>query len=120
MGTRECYKFFNIAKDSAICKEKKDYRNFRIGAVGIRSDGIIVKSRNASDRNLCPAGHAEAKLIKKLDRGSVVYVCRIRKSGGFGMAKPCKNCELLLRNKGIKEVYYSINDEEFGRLNLNE
>lgn len=116
MGTRECYRYFEIAKDSAICKEKIDYRNFMIGAVGIRADGAIVRARNSADRAYCPTGHAEAKLVKKLDKGAVVFVCRVRKSGEFGLAKPCKSCETILRNKGIKEVYYSINDDEFGKL----
>lgn len=36
-----------------------------------------------------------------------VFVYRVKKDGGKGMARPCKACEAMLKNMGIKEIYYS-------------
>ena len=111
---------FRVAAKVAL--SKKDKRNYCIGAVGIRKDGTIVKSCNSSNtdtkiRN--PKIHAEYKLSKKLDKYSVVYVVRIRReNGNYGPAKPCANCERILRNKKVTTVYYSINNNEYGVLNL--
>ena len=110
---------FYVAAKTAI--SRKDKRNYCVGAVGIRKDGTIVKSRNSSNstniRN--PKVHAEYKLSKKLDKYSTVYVARIRPGDkSFGLAKPCKDCERILRSKKVKTVYYTINNNEYGVINL--
>jgi hypothetical protein len=92
-------------------------RRYRIGAVGVRRDGTLVYSWNSAVETPTPEGHAEAKLCRKLDWGSTVYVARTRKEDGrLAMAKPCKDCERLMRRRGIRRVEYSINDNEFGVL----
>ena len=57
--------------------------------------------------------HAECHALSKirdmdLDWSKVsVFVYRAKKDGSKGMARPCKACEAMLRNMGIKEIYYS-------------
>lgn len=96
----------------------EDRRTFLLGAVGVRSDGVVVKSRNGSYRERCPAGHAEARLSRKLDVGSTVFVARILRSGGLALAAPCKDCRRSLRSRGVRHVYYTIDSDTFGRMVL--
>ncbi len=92
-------------------------RTYRIGCVGRRRDGTLVYAWNSAVETPTPEGHAEAKLCRKLDWGSTVYVARTRKADGkMAMAKPCANCERLLRQRGIRRVEYSISENEFGVL----
>jgi len=98
---------------------RKDERAYILGALAIRSDGAIVKSRNSpSMLETNPKVHAEAKLCKKIDKGSIVYVARVNRNGNFAMAKPCKHCMTKLRNKQVKKVYYTISDYEWGVIDL--
>ena len=53
--------------------------------------------------------HAEMALLKKCEEGAVdtVNVIRFKKNGEVTMAKPCRFCEIFLRNHGVKKVYYT-------------
>lgn len=109
------YKYFRLAKQIAL---KGNNRHYWLGAIGIRSDGAMVASNNIPNR--CPEfyAHAEARLVRKLDWGSIVYVVRVRKDGTFGLARPCKHCQMAMRLRGVKRCYYSINNNEFGVIKL--
>ena len=107
-------------------RPQNDIRGFYIGAVGIRKDGAIVKSRNGPvimdesvGKSSYPAAHAEYRLCRKLDKGAVVFVCRIRRGdGSFALARPCIDCQRRLTSKGVKKVYYTISDTEYGVMYL--
>ena len=105
-------RFFRLAKK--VAAKGDDRRRYRLGAVGIRSDGVIVKSRNIPNKFPEPQAHAEARLVKKLDRGSVVYVVRIDSYNKLATARPCGDCIRALKFKGVKRVYYSIDETEYG------
>ena len=108
-------KYFEICKGVAIsgdCKEAQ--RRYRLGAVGIRTDGAIVVASNISTRTPSPPAHAEARLTKKLNNRSIVYVVRINKSKHLANARPCKNCITTMRLRGISRCYYSISENEYG------
>lgn len=104
-----CEDFLRVAMRTLFKKEVK--RTFNVCAIGIRSDGAIVVSQNGSDRIRNPNIHAEARLVNKLDYGATVYVIRCRADGSFGIAKPCPNCEQLLRNARVKQVFYTIDSD---------
>lgn len=90
-------------------------RKAHIGCLGVRGDGTIVQSWNGCATDICPSAHAEARLARKLDVGSVVYVARVRRDNDkMAMAKPCAGCERLLRSRGVSRVEYTINEHEFG------
>lgn len=98
---------------------RQDERAYLVGALAIRKDGAIVKARNSPSRmETNPEVHAEAKLCKKLDKGAIVYVVRVNKSGNFAIARPCKHCMTKLRNKQVAKVYYTINNYEWGVIDL--
>ncbi len=115
-------KYFLLAKQAAVIVDntieqvgiKVDRRRYKLGAVGIRTDGTIVKSRNLPTKEPDKTAHAEYRVIQKLDWGSTVYVVRVLANGKFSLARPCKYCLIALRLRGIKKCYYSISDTEYG------
>jgi hypothetical protein len=107
--------YFNEARKYAI--KRKDSRNYLFGAVGVRRDGTKVFSRNGVNREKDFRGHAEARLCRKLDIGSVVWVVRVsRENGTFGFARPCRHCQKILRCTGVKKCFYSVSEYEHGVL----
>jgi len=112
-------KYINLARKAALKGDtRKVHRRYRIGAVGIRTDGVIVSSNNIPNKKPEPNAHAEARLVKKLNWGSMVYVVRIFSNGKLALAKPCIKCQNTMRLRGIKRCYYSINENEYGILIL--
>ena len=108
--------YFKLAAECAISENDiNKTRHFRLGCVGIRSDGAIVKSNNSSSISPNRTIHAEYKLCRKMDKGGEIFVCRVKYNGGFyGMARPCIACQKLIISKNISKVYYTINDMQYG------
>jgi tRNA(Arg) A34 adenosine deaminase TadA len=108
--------------DLAAATASRDIEDARVhclGAVGIRSDGAIVRSRNGSAQMKMPSAHAEARLAEKLDYNATVFVCRVRKNGQYGMAKPCIYCQTILRMRRVKRVYFTTDiHNEYGVMEL--
>lgn len=109
--------YINIAIEMA---KFEDDRTFKLGAVGIRTDGVIVTSRNGNSfstkinnfqRNI--KSHAEGRILRKLDHESVLYIARIKGDNEIGLAKPCKGCCCMIRSKKISNVYYTIDNNYF-------
>ena len=107
--------YFDLAARAA--EKQDDLRSHRVGAIGLRSDGVMVVASNGPAKNKAPKAHAEARLCRKLDYYGTVYVAR-RNSDGFALAKPCPNCEIALRSRRVKRVYYTISSNEYGVLDL--
>ena len=96
------WNYFEIAAEIAFSKDFD--RHFFLGAVGVRNDGAIVSSLNGMCEEPNRLVHAEYKLSRKLDVGSVVFVARVaKKDKTFAMAKPCFSCEKVMRSKGVKK-----------------
>ncbi len=109
------HKYLRIASHLTLRGSKK--RKAFVAAVGKRRDGTIVVAWNGQAEDRKPSAHAEARLARKLDHGSVVYVARTRRDDGrMAMSKPCVHCENTLRNRGVRRVEYTISDNEFGVL----
>lgn len=110
---------FRLARRVALKGDSKDAtRQFRLGAVGIRSDGAVVTASNVPNRHPEPNAHAETRVTKKLDWGSTVYVIRLHADGTLATARPCKKCQSAMRLRGVKYCYYSISENDWGRLTL--
>jgi Cytidine and deoxycytidylate deaminase zinc-binding region len=104
--------YFQLAAATAC--QRKDRRSFLLGSVGVRSDGVIVRSYNSPSEIPNRTAHSEWRLAKKLDYGATVYVARIKLiDGSFGMARPCASCMKMLRTKQVRRVYYTINENEY-------
>ena len=111
-----------FAAKMALPDDNKDWRGFWIGAVGIRKDGTMVHSKNGTffdstflEYQAIPKVHAEGRVLRKMDFGGTIYVARVsRQDRSLKMARPCGMCRVQIKSKGIKKVYYTINDEQFG------
>lgn len=107
------YQAAKIAQD--ITKDQR----FRLTALARRKDGTLVAARNGSSLQPNPASHAEARVLKKIDETSTIYVARVTKgSGELAMARPCVDCVRVMRRRNVKVAIYSISEREFGVMEL--
>ncbi len=89
-------------------------RNFRLGCVAKRNDGALVFSRNERTKTPHPMAHAEARVLKKVDAGSTLWVARITADCIWSLAKPCPRCQAYIISKKVYKVYYTIGPNEYG------
>lgn len=107
-----------LQEAAVISRLKRDDRRFYIGAIGIRSDGTKVRACNGNPKEPTREHHCEFRLSRKLDRGASVFVARTVATGELALARPCGDCQKVLRSRGVTRVYYSISDDEYGCLYL--
>jgi cytidine deaminase len=105
-------RYFRLARQVAE-RGSRDRRRFRLGAVGIRTDGAVVTASNISSCQPERRAHAEVRLARKLNYGSVIYLVRILRNGSLANARPCCRCQKVLQQRGIR-CYYSISETEYG------
>jgi tRNA(Arg) A34 adenosine deaminase TadA len=98
----------------AASRERDDPRCHAHGALAIRDDKTIVFAKNGFSQQKQPESHAERRVLRKCDKGSIVFVVRIRKNFEMGMSRPCPMCDAAMRVRGVKRVYYSISNSEYG------
>ena len=96
-----------------IAKAGSENRNYLIGCVGLRTDGAIVTSYNLWTKRPQHEAHAEFRVINKSDKGTTIWVSRVLRDGTWACAKPCVKCQSLIRNKGIKRVYYTTGPQTY-------
>lgn len=130
------YRFFNMARQIA---EQSDFGSTKVGCVLVYQGKILATGCNTTKtspiqkrynrfRHFNPgvkpiqhSNHAELAAIKSVSytvdkeidwKRVKVYVFRIAPGLplGMGCAKPCPGCMALIRDKGIRDVYYSDND----------
>jgi len=98
--------------------------NFRLGAVLVHRNSIVSVGLNSykthplmAARTEWPFLHAEQNAIIRagLDNceGLDLYIARVLKNNDLAMSKPCKVCIELIKDVGIKNIYYSTNAKEF-------
>ena len=111
------------ASKIAIPNNKLDKRSFWLGAIGLRSDGVSVCSKNGASAfstsveayHFTPHSHAEGRVVRKLGKHGIVYVARVaRKDKTLAMARPCSMCRILLRSYKVKKVFYTIDNNHYG------
>ena len=112
-----------LAAKVALPTNDMDRRNFWLGCIGIRKDGVLVSAKNGATQyydtvpnyQLIPNSHAEGRVLRKLGSGGLLYVARVsRNNTGLVMARPCEICQVRIKAARIKKVYYSINQECYG------
>ena len=104
-----------IALDAALEVRKESDLRVKVGACIIRGNRIIGLGANksgGSDRHKYQwSRHAELRCMLRAGDvgGGDIYVARVLgHSQRYGMAKPCRRCETLLRDANIKTVYYTV------------
>lgn len=110
--------------DQAIELAKMSDCRFKHGAV-IRKSGKTISvgiNHNVNDPKylddetaaIHAAVHAEVAAMnacRKVDlNGATIYVARVLKTGDPRMSKPCENCQKVLKARGVKKVYYTLDN----------
>lgn len=90
-----------------ISRLKDDERTYFHGAIGIRRDGVLVAAYNGNPKTPTPEAHAEARLLRKLGKGGIVFVVRTLADGTWADSKPCIHCQKAMYARGVKFVYHS-------------
>lgn len=124
-----------LAKETALCSEHE----FRHGAVLFRK-GEIFNSGSNSYRTVGwtqrqahrynrrkvvnHSMHAEIACMHRIPKdvisGSDIFVVRVGIDNEFLLSKPCSYCEKVMRFKKIRRCFYTINNEEIGKIELHE
>lgn len=128
MITRRDKRFFNTAAQLA---EYSTYSKEKVGCVIVYHNKIISTGYNKDrtdplqkkyneERNVpdwtVHTLHAEIDAIKHIMDLPInwnnvsIYIYRKRKDQPFGLARPCKACMKLIKDIGIKHVYYTSNE----------
>lgn len=114
-----------LQEAAIVSRLKRDDRRFYIGAIGLRSDGTKVIAWNGNPKEPTREHHCEYRLSRKLDRGSTVFLARtvysptgVNSQGLLANSRPCPDCEKVLRYRGVRKVYYTISEREYGVLYL--
>jgi deoxycytidylate deaminase len=120
--------FFNMARQVSFLS---DYHGPHMGCVCVDGHRVVTSGHNAMKTNPMqhrynrfrdfdpkyPARvHAEVSALNSLIGKEVdfskltLYVYREHKDGSPAMARPCKSCMALIKNLGIKKVFYTTDD----------
>lgn len=137
-------RFFRFAREAA---KKSDYcgsgSSPHLGAVAVYKGSIVAEAFNTNktsplqaqynvyryhNPSLPPKQHCENLLVQRLrwkfgdslDWSRVhIYIYRELKDGTLAMARPCRSCFHLLRDLGVRKVYYTTEngyaEENFAR-----
>lgn len=133
------HKFLDIARREAYAHEYEDDLVFHLCAVLVKGGRILsvgfnrrtpngLSLHHCTRLNLClETTHAEVDAILRARanhdlNGAKIFVVRIRSKGShhgtFGKARPCKLCQKILADYGIKRAIYTIDDDTFGVMNV--
>jgi len=122
-------KFFIAAKAVAMNSPGVGQRNsFRLGAVIVEKNSILSVGNNSykthplmSYRTEWPFLHAEQLAIirRGLDNceGHDLYVVRILKNLDYAISYPCKVCQQLISDVGIRNIFYINEDGKYSQWN---
>lgn len=124
--TKKHKAYFKAAK---AMSELSEYKRARLGCVAVYGHRIISTGFNSKKTNPIQkkynscrfdgdAGehtlHAEIKCLfpllnnKDIDFNRVtLYIYRQHKNGTLAMAKPCPSCMSLIKDLGIRDIYYT-------------
>ena len=111
--------YMDYFSEASNLTKKSRHPKFQHGSVVVLRNSIIGRGANFG------FVHAEVSSIMNCDpvrRSSrnnlVVFVCRVDARGLFRNSKPCENCQQYMRRRGIRKVYYTIDETSVGKLIL--
>ena len=129
MFSKQQLRFFEKAAQVA---DESQFDVFHVGCIAVLKNKIISASSNKLKTHPTQAiydkyrfgetpylknmhtMHAEIACINQIKqdisyRDLELYIVRLKKSGGYGMARPCSSCMPFIMDKGIQKIYYSTN-----------
>ena len=120
--------FFNAAK---AMSELSDHPKYKVGCVVVIGHRIMSSGRNSNirchavqaklDKEMfgceCPGKvHSEVDALLPLIKSRVdlskayIYVYREHKNNTLACARPCSRCMKLIKQCGVKRIYYTSDD----------
>lgn len=119
-------RMFNIAKEISFLS---DFKGPHIGAIVVEGKNILSTGFNSKKTrtlqyyynvyrhfddyaNAVPMGHAEINALSPLVGKEInwknvsVFIYREFKNGGKACCRPCKACMKLIKDLGIKNIYF--------------
>jgi pyrimidine deaminase RibD-like protein len=116
---------FKLAKNVA---KLSTHKRCKLGAVIVVNGTPVAvgTNRGKTDPNAPFTGlRAEVVALGNAEKinlkGAILFVYREKKDGSLGLSKPYKYCEEALRLKGIKRVFYTIDEKKgFPYFNVEE
>lgn len=107
--------FIKLAKKAA----SYSLHQFKVGAVIVRKNRLLSFGHNKPHRTHPRSKNAWNRIHAELDailgvpleelKGAEAYVVRITNTGLLAMSRPCEHCMALLKEVGIRKVYYTDN-----------
>lgn len=107
-----------------IAQANDQYPKWPMGAVvskggAIQAVGWNVKKSDPTflDNHSNCSIHSEITALRQMKfqaRGCTMFVARRCKGGGYGLAKPCANCQEVIVGSGIKKVHFTIDNNTVG------
>lgn len=108
------HKGIQYALEAAL---ESDCPNYRLGAALMKRNKLISRGRNlfkkshTKSRTIYNGIHAEFDCLHGVDpekaRNCSLFVARVTNAGGISMARPCGDCQVLLKEYGIRVFYYT-------------
>lgn len=124
---------FELARNIAL---QSNHKCFRHGAALVQGNRVLntacndlrytkFASRfltNYQVKKGCASRHAELKSVlgisRQLTQGADVFVVRVNWQGKFKLSKPCPMCMACMSYVGVKRVFYSIDEDNYGVIKL--
>lgn len=98
---------------------KSGHPKFQHGSIVVLRNNIVGKGSNYGFMHAEVSSLRNCEPVRKSCRDKlVVFVCRVNAHGYFRNSKPCEACQEFMRRKGIKKVFYTIDDDNFGKMIL--
>lgn len=129
---RKDKRFFNIARE--IAKQSDCLNKRRVGCIAVYKNSIISSACNTEKTHplqksynqyrhfevgndyTLPKLHAEIHCLSSILNSDirwdkvVLYIYRVCKDREHGLARPCSACMNLIKDLGIRHIYYTTDD----------
>lgn len=110
------HSYFKLAESEAW----KSNHRIKIGAVLVHNGRPINTAHNIVGKSHPRTKwfiHAEHNALLGIHRkdltGSEMYVFRVNSFGRRGNCRPCDNCRLLMKEVGVKKVFYTNSEGQY-------
>ena len=95
-------KFFDKAASIA---RTGTFEKYQLGCIAVLKNKIIAAAPNQLKTHPLQAKFDKYRNFNNIE----LYIVRLLRRGGFGLARPCAACFEYIKSLGIKKIYYSTN-----------
>lgn len=91
---------------------RKSGKTISVGVNYGVNDPAYLSDEVAAEHAAIHAEVAAMNAARKVDlNGATIYVARVIKNGEPRMSKPCERCQKALKERGIRKVFYTLDNE---------